>query len=151
MEPNAVLSSEQLDVLCEHEEFRGALEACLGNGAISWNRWQSGLVAIRKRYIESDPEATPEGVGYSTWSQKLWRELSEKVLGPEWKRKLKENRVLPRLPQSGAPSSDTALDVPGLAAVRMLPTTAKAGGTPIPPSSWKSGLWGLLDREERRP
>ena len=103
-----MLSPEQLDVLCEHEEFRGALEAWLANGAISWNRWQAGLVAIRKRYV-SDPEATPEGVGYSTWSQQLWSELSEKVLGPDWRMKLKEGRVLPRLPQCGAPSVDTAL------------------------------------------
>ena len=140
-----MLPPEQLDVLCEHEEFRGALEAWLANGAISWNRWQAGLVAIRKRYQGSDPEATPEGVGYSTWSQQLWSELSEKVLGPDWRQKLKEGRVLPRLPQSGAPSVDTAL--PGLTTGRMLPTTAKAGGAPmVPTSSWKSEIWGLLER-----
>ncbi len=90
MDPDAVSSSEQLGVLCEHEDFRGALEAWLANGAISRNRWQAGLVAIRKRNQGSDPEATPEGVGYSTWSQQLWSEASEKVLGPDWRQKLKE-------------------------------------------------------------
>ena len=78
MEPNAVLSPEQLDVLCEQDEFRGALGLWLADGAISWNRWQAGLAAIRLRYVASDPEATqPEGVAYSTWSQKLWSDLSE--------------------------------------------------------------------------
>ena len=84
MEPNAVLSPEQLDVLCEGVGFQDALAAWLADGAIACNRWQAGLVVIRRRY-ESDPEATPDGVSYSTWSQKLWSELSEEVLGPEWR------------------------------------------------------------------
>ena len=121
------------------------LAAWLADGGISWNRWQSGLAAIRRRY-ESDPGATPEGVSYSKWSLKLWSELSEKVLGPDWKVKLKEGRVLPRLPQSGAPSVDAAPSVSGLATGSMLATTAKAKGTPVPPASLKREIWGLLER-----
>ena len=119
----------------------------LAEGAVTWNPWQAGLAAIRERYLVSDPEASPpEGVAYSTWSQKLWSDLSEEVLGPEWRKMLKQGRVTPRLPQSGAPRSDPGTVGSGLAAVRMLPPTSKAGGTPVPSSSWKSGIWGLLEK-----
>ncbi len=63
MEPNAVLSSEQWDVLCEQEKLRDALGLWLADGAVTWNPWQAGLAAIRLRYLANDPEATqPEGV-----------------------------------------------------------------------------------------
>ena len=141
-----MLSSEQLDVLCVKEKFRDALGLWLAEGAVTWNPWQAGLAAIRERYLVSDPEASPpEGVAYSTWSQKLWSDLSEEVLGPEWRKMLKQGRVTPRLPQSGAPRSDPGTVGSGLAAERMLPPTSKAGGTPVPSSSWRSGIRGLLD------
>ena len=100
MELNAVLSSEQLDVLCAKEKFRDALGLWLAEGAVTWNPWQAGLAAIRERYFVSDPEASPpEGVAYSTWSQKLWSDLSEEVLGPEWRKMLKQGRATPRVPR----------------------------------------------------
>ena len=120
MEPNAVFTSEQLGSLCAEESFRDALGLWLAEGAITWNPWQAGLAVIRARYLSSDPEASPpEGVAYSMWSQKLWSDLSEEVLGPEWRKKLTQGRLTPRLPQSGAPRfwfgcrEDAAADVEG--------------------------------------
>ena len=42
MERNAVLSSEQLDVLRAKEKFRDALGLWLAEGAVTWNPWQAG-------------------------------------------------------------------------------------------------------------
>ena len=89
-----MLSSEQLDVLCAKEKFRDARGLWLAEGVVTWNPWQIGLAAIRARCLVSDPEASPpEGVAYSTWSQKLWSDLSEEVLGTEWRKMLKQGRI----------------------------------------------------------
>ena len=58
-------------------------------------------------HMEKDPEAVGPGVvAYSTWSQRLWCELSEEVVGPEWRKQLKVGKKTPRLPQSCAPHLD---------------------------------------------
>ena len=54
----------------------------MADGAVTWNTWQKGLAALRARYMDKDPKAAgPGDVAYSTWSQRLWCELSEGV-GP---------------------------------------------------------------------
>ena len=79
-----MFTSEQLAALCAEEKFRDALGLWLAQGAITWNPWQAGFAVIRARYLAKDPEATtPVRVVYSTWSQRLWSELSEEVLGPD--------------------------------------------------------------------
>ena len=76
MDPNAGFTSEQLDARCKGEKSPDALRLWLAEGVVTWNPWQAGLAVIRARYLESDPEASPpEGVAYSTWSQKLWCDL----------------------------------------------------------------------------
>ena len=71
MDSGAALTPEQLDELCGEELLTVALGKWLADGAVTWNTWQKGLAA------------GPGDVAYSTWSQRLWCEMSEEVLGPE--------------------------------------------------------------------
>ena len=100
--------------------------------------------------MEKDPEAAgPGDVAYSTWSQRLWCELSEEVLGPEWRKQLKMGKKTPRLPQSGAPHLEPSTSALVAKTERTLPPTSKAGGAPVPTSSLESGIRGLLERGTR--
>ena len=136
METGAALTLEQLDELCGEELLTDALGKWLADGAVTWNTWQKGLAALRARYMEKDSEAAgPGDVAYSTWSQRLWCELSEEVLGPEWRKQLKVGKKTPRLPQSGAPHLEPSVSALAAKTQRTLPPTSKAGGAPVPTSS----------------
>ena len=150
MAAGAAISPEQLDELCNENLFNDALGRWLADGAVTWNTWQKGFAAIRARYLEKDPEAAgPVEVACSTWCQRVWCELSEEAHGPEWRRQLKVGRTTPRLPQSGTPHFGLGSSALVATTRGMPPPTSKAGGAPAPKSSWKSGLWGLLERGSR--
>ena len=88
-------------------------------------------------------------VAFATWSQSVWCELSEEVLGPAWRDLLKVGKKVPRLPQSGAPDLGQGTGALGATTRSMLPPTSKVGGAPAPSSSWRSGIRGLLERGSR--
>ncbi len=105
---------KQLDELCAEDAFKEALGRWLAGGAVIWNTWQKGFAGIRARYLETDPEAAgPVDIAFATWSQSVWCEVSESVLGPAWRDLLKVGKKVPRLPQSGAPEfeADATTDV----------------------------------------
>ena len=96
-------------------------------------RWSRHLAAIRLRYLETDPEAAgPVEMPFATWSQSVWCEVSESVLGPAWRDLLKVGKKVPRLPQSGAPELGQGTGALGATTRPMLPPTSKAGGAPAP-------------------
>ncbi len=135
MELGTAPSLEQLDELCATDSFREALGRWLAGGAVIWNTWQKYFTAIRARNPERDPEATgPVDVAIATRSQSVWCDL------------VKVGKKVPRHPQSGAPHLDQSIGALGAMAKKTLPPTSKAGGAPVPSSSWRSGIRWLLGR-----
>ena len=140
MELGTAPSLEQLDELCAEDTFKEALGRWLAGGAVIWNTWQKGFTAIRARYLETDPEAAgPVDIAFATWSQSVWCEVSESVLGPAWRDLLKVGKKVPRLPQSGAPHLGQGIGALGATTRQTLPPTSKTGGAPAPPGSWRRG------------
>ena len=150
MELGTAQSLEQLDELCAEDTCKEALGRLLAGGAVIWNTWQKSFAAVRLRYPETDSEAAgPVDMAFATWSQSVWCEVSESVLGPSSRDLLKVGKKVPRLPQSGAPELDQGTGALGATTRPMLPPTSKVGGAPAAPGSWRQGLRGLLERGSR--
>ena len=81
------LSSEQLEKYCTEGTMMEALgQWMVDEGPLTWNTLQKGIALIRARYLGRDPATVvPEGVQYPKWSSSLWDEVSQNLLGPEWR------------------------------------------------------------------
>ena len=83
------LTAEQLDAYCAQSyTLEGALETwTFRAGPFQWNAWQKNVHEFARRYSGRDPQAVcPEGTNPSSWALQVWKEESESVHGPEWRR-----------------------------------------------------------------